>query len=134
MDPSVERLIPFLGLVSLLLCMLLSGRCPLSFKRPLGWCNLKIKGQERKFNVMAIANFSLLSHNTCVALDLLQYPEYVNLLAENSVNQLLEDHAAAFEGVGCLPGEYHLEVNPDIPPVQNRPRKIPLSMKKDVKA
>ena len=81
-----------------------------SFKRPLGWCNLKIKGQEWKFNVMATANFSLLSLNTCVALDLLQM------------------------SARRVPSGSQPSPPPPPPPVQNRRRKILLSMKKDVKA
>ena len=39
-----------------------------------------------------------------------------------------------FQGIGCLPGEYELGVDPTVTPVQVRPRKIPLSMKADLKA
>ena len=38
-----------------------------------------------------------------------------------------------FKGIGCLPAEYDLEIDESITPVQVRPRKIPLSMKEEVK-
>lgn len=37
-----------------------------------------------------------------------------------------------FEGLGCLPGELHLEVDPDIRPVQQVPRRIPIPLKHKV--
>ena len=37
-------------------------------------------------------------------------------------------------GLGCVPGNYDTDLDPYVRPVRNRPRKIPLSMKTDVKA
>ena len=34
-----------------------------------------------------------------------------------------------FSGIGCLPREYDIELDSSIPPVQNRPRKVPHLMK-----
>ena len=34
--------------------------------------------------------------------------------------------------MGCVPGEYDIELNPDIPPVQNGSRRIPHVMQKAV--
>ena len=39
-----------------------------------------------------------------------------------------------FSGVGCLPGEYEIELNSTIQPVQNRPRKTPQVMRPAVEA
>ena len=38
-----------------------------------------------------------------------------------------------FKGFGCLPGNYDIDLDPDVRPVQNRPKGIPLSMKTEVK-
>ena len=43
-------------------------------------------------------------------------------------------YANVFQDIRCLPGEYELEVDPSVTPVQVRPRNIYLSMKDDVKA
>ena len=39
-----------------------------------------------------------------------------------------------FEGLGSLPGEYDSEINTTVPPVQNRPRKIPYKLKSATEA
>ena len=36
-------------------------------------------------------------------------------------------------GLGCVPGNYDTDLDPDVRPVQNQPRKIPLSMKIEVR-
>ena len=46
----------------------------------------------------------------------------------------LEQYSGVFKGLGCLPGNYDIDLDPDVCPVQNRPRKIPLSMKTEEKA
>jgi hypothetical protein len=38
-----------------------------------------------------------------------------------------------FEGIGCLPGEYHIDIKPDAVPRQCHDRKTPLSMRADLK-
>ena len=39
-----------------------------------------------------------------------------------------------FEGLGCLPGEYHLEVDPNITPVKHTPRRVAIPLKAELKA
>ena len=34
-----------------------------------------------------------------------------------------------FSGIGCLPGLYDIELDDSVPPVQNRPRRIPHTMR-----
>jgi len=44
---------------------------------------------------------------------------------------LLEEYQDVFTGIGCFPGPpYHIETNPDIPPVQHAPRQVPVQLQK----
>lgn len=46
-----------------------------------------------------------------------------------SVDDLLKDKDDVFSGLGCLPGEYHIEVDPSVQPVQHAPRRVPVPLK-----
>ena len=71
--------------------------------------------------------------NTCFDLRLIQISDTVHLVSEEPLENILREYENAFQGTGCLPGKYELEVDPTVTAVQVRPRKIPLSMKADVK-
>ena len=60
--------------------------------------------------------------------------EYVHLVSDEPLDNILMQYENVFHGIGCLPGEYDLEIDPSVTPVQVRPRKIALSMKEYVKA
>ena len=49
------------------------------------------------------------------------------------LENILAEYDSVFKGIGCLPGEYDLEIDESITPAQVRPRKIPLSTKEEVK-
>ena len=55
------------------------------------------------------------------------------MVADESLENILAEYDSVFKGIGCLPGEYDLEIDESITPVQVRPRKIPLSMKEEFK-
>ena len=38
-----------------------------------------------------------------------------------------------FKGLGCLPGEYHIETDTTVPPVQHSPRRAPVALKEKLK-
>ena len=38
-----------------------------------------------------------------------------------------------FTGLGCLPGEYHIDIDPNIRPVQHTPRSVPVPLKAKLK-
>ena len=50
-----------------------------------------------------------------------------------SFDNLMRDYDDVFTGLGCLPGEYHIEVDPDFKPVQNAPRQVPVPLKARLK-
>ena len=52
--------------------------------------------------------------------------EAVQRLSKESI---VQDYKEVFSGTGCLEGEYEIILDSSIPAVQNRPRRIPLTMK-----
>ena len=46
---------------------------------------------------------------------------------------LLNDFQEVFNGLGCFPGEYHIEVDKDVSPVVHAPRRIPITLKDKLK-
>jgi hypothetical protein len=46
---------------------------------------------------------------------------------------ILEEYSDVFTGLGCLPGEYHIDVDPNITPVQHAPRRVPVPLKEKLK-
>ena len=110
-------------------------------KSSLGKCQLQVnnrQGQDRRliFEVLETKHCSLLSLDSCLELHLLSYEEESVCLAEArqkvSKEQVLQEYGDLFSGLGCLPGQYHIELDPERAPVQNRPRRVPYKMRKAV--
>lgn len=108
--------------------------------KPMGTCKLNLHASKEHsflFQITPTKNMSLLSLDTCIELGLLSINENVHMLDNTpeitDLNETIEQYSDVFKGLGCLPGEYDIELDPNVRPVQNRPRKIPLSMKADVK-
>lgn len=103
---------------------------------PLGKCEVDIDGQFFKFFVVESNNLSLLSLDACLNLGVLSAnKEWVNVVTDTQhtdINRRLQ-HADIFEGFGCLPGEYHIEVDETVSPRQCHNRKVALAMRKDLK-
>ena len=85
------------------------------------------------FEVLKTRHHALLSLDTCLQLELISYrSERVNLVSEHSIltmETVLFEFGDVFSGVGCLPEEYHIDLDPAVPPMLNRPRKIPHTMR-----
>ena len=61
-------------------------------------------------------------------------PESINNITANSAEGILDKYNDVFHGLGTLPGYVHLQTNPEVAPVQHTPRKMPVALKKEVKA
>ena len=48
-------------------------------------------------------------------------------------NQLLHEYSDVFQGLGCLPGEYNIQLQDNSKPVIHPPRKIPFAQRNKVK-
>ena len=75
------------------------------------------------FDVVETKHATLLSLDTCLQLNLITMGEQVHLI-EVKVEALIKEYEDIFIGSGCLPGEYDVVVDKEMPPVQNRPRKV----------
>ena len=57
----------------------------------------------------------------------------VNAIGNSTSGEtLVKKYADVFEGIRCLPGKLHLEIDKNVPPVQHNPRKIPVILKDDI--
>ena len=76
----------------------------------------------------------VLGLQTCLDLKLIKRMYTVNSdIDTDDPNKLLKDYKDVFEGLGCLPGEYNIQLNVDAKPVVHPPRKIPFAQRKKVK-
>ena len=93
------------------------------------------KPTRLEFELLETRHHTPLSLDTCLKQNLLSYTYEMEsvCLVEAKLNltrkQILDDYSDVFKGIGRLPGKYNIETDPLIPPVQNRPRRIPHVMK-----
>ena len=79
-----------------------------------------------KFFVVEPDVESVLRGNFCVKLNLLKRSHQLTS-NESLVRRVeLDDYPELFNGLGCLPGTYHIELSVDAIPVVHSPRKIPV--------
>ena len=45
----------------------------------------------------------------------------------------MTDYKDCFEGIGCFKGEFHVTVDPNVPPVIHPPRRIPVALQDALK-
>ncbi|GBN14463.1 hypothetical protein AVEN_170069-1 [Araneus ventricosus] len=46
---------------------------------------------------------------------------------------ILKKYKEVFEGTGCIKGDYHLETKSNVQPIKQAPRRIPISLKPELK-
>ena len=114
-----------------------------SVQRSLGRCFLQVLDPEERtqtllFEVLKSEHHSLLSLDSCLILKLLTYKleevSVVNSGCKITKQQILSQFADLFTGLGCLSGEYDIDLDEKVLPVQNRPRKIPHTMRAAVES
>ncbi|CAK1599497.1 unnamed protein product [Parnassius mnemosyne] len=88
-----------------------------------GVCHLKWWHKSKMYVLkFAIANInceSVLGRQACSELGLIQRVYGINLVENSDL----------FEGLGCLPGEYHIVIDKSVKPVVCDPRKVPLGLR-----
>lgn len=104
-------------------------------------CNLKChyKGHKHRLNfkIVDARQPPLLSSQTCTQMGLISVhiDDAVNSVEQHdavkalSEQDLVHEFKDVFEGLGCLAGDYHIEIDPTVRPVQNAPRRVPVPMK-----
>lgn len=83
------------------------------------------------FIIADVQSPTVIGKNTCTELGLVKRIFNINEhLSSNNINlqDLLNKYQNVFEGLGCLPGEYHLTINSDVQPRVDAPRKIPFAL------
>ena len=102
----------------------------------IGKCNLKTKYK----NNIYIINFIVVNTRSCPILGKYSCEELNLIKRVNCINEQINDHplfhefSDIFEGIGCLPGEYKIELQSNAHPVVHAPRKLPLVLKEQVKS
>ena len=97
-------------------------------------CDTKTGKKLLNFKIVRSTQMPLLSGRTCSELGLITVNRVNRVNADNSSSDLIEEFSDVFEGLGCLEGEYHIDTDPDVPPVQHAPRRVPVPMKAKLKA
>ncbi|XP_014662711.1 PREDICTED: uncharacterized protein K02A2.6-like [Priapulus caudatus] len=94
------------------------------------------RGAEHKvtFDILEKAPWPIFDGATCV-----KY-KWVSLKRVNMTNSEIltregieREYSDVFKGLGCLQGEYHIEIDPEIRPVQHAPRRVPVPLKDRLK-
>ncbi|XP_077985293.1 uncharacterized protein LOC144439935 [Glandiceps talaboti] len=50
-----------------------------------------------------------------------------------SFEHIIREYKDVFTGQGCLPGEYHIQIDSTVQPVQHAPRRVPVPLKEKLK-
>ena len=107
--------------------------------KPLGKCQLLCSygssTYQLIFYVVDAKCVPLLSKNACKLLGAIKFMNKVNENAamDKQQDQLIVKYHDVFEGLGCLDGELHLEVDPNVSPVAHPPRKVPVALRERLK-
>ena len=90
---------------------------------------VEIEGKDTSTLLSAAASVKLGIMTVNVVNSVLQTPE-TTLTEEN----ILQEYSDVFNGLGCLPGTYSIEIDKTMKPVQHQPRRVPVAQKAEVKA
>jgi len=92
------------------------------------------------FDILESAPWPIIDGNTCIKQGWISLGSDKHIHSSTckqyeplSCDKLMRDYDDVFTGLGCLPGEYHIEVDPDIKPVQYAPRRVPVPLKARLK-
>ena len=95
---------------------------------------------EIKFDILENAPWPIIDGRTCIDQGWISLGTEASVHSFNSkhyepltMEELLKEYEDVFAGLGCLPGEYHIEVDPAIKPVQHGPRRVPVPLKSRLK-
>ena len=111
-----------------------------SLVQALGECDLqcKYKGNQHLLNFKIISGSQrpLLSGKTCTGMGLItvHVVNSIKMSQETMPQYTLTKYKDVFEGLGCLDGECHLEVDPSCRPLKHTPRRVAIPLKAELKA
>lgn len=108
----------------------------------IGTCMLKIYPKtgnrcdaiDERFYVYRNNN-SILGLQTCVKLNLLKRSRIRSIDAvSETVDKIVVQYQSVFKGIGCIPGEHHIELKEDAVPRVHPPRKVPYAIYSKLKS
>ena len=108
--------------------------------KPIGHCKVKMLNPKKccrylvNFEVFRNSSTPILGSKAIQQMKLIRVLQgnIGSVQAEQAVvskESLLEEYLQVFEGIECMPGNYHLTIDSSVKPVVHPPRKIPLSLK-----
>ena len=98
-----------------------------------------------QFNITEDDLAPLLSYSTCIGLGLITINDCDSPLNSSGLKDTpsvsvttgiadpLEEYKDVFEGLGDLPGEYHIVTDDRVPPVIHPPRRVPVALRSQIK-
>lgn len=91
--------------------------------------NCVYKGQKYKilFEIMKHDAPAILGRAACQRMGMIK-----RLYEIEKSSDILKDFEDLFEGLGCLPGEHHIQIDPNVRPVVHAPRRIPVALREKV--
>ncbi|XP_035679930.1 uncharacterized protein K02A2.6-like [Branchiostoma floridae] len=101
------------------------GKCSLR-------CNYKGRSGTLDFFVVKANATPVLSLKACLSLKLIQLVLTVKRDSETA-ESIKQEYSDVFQGIGRLPSEYRIKVDPNVEPVVHAPRKFPVSLREPLK-
>ena len=99
--------------------------------KPVGKCELSCwvlgKKYQACFQVVNGNYMPLLGRVSCEQMGLIQR---INTVRSESI---LDEFPEVLQGLGCLPGKYHISIDPSVPPVVHPPRRVPHSKREPLR-
>ena len=96
-------------------------------------CKVFNKIYDLQFEIVERDHIPLLSSNTCIGLGLITCKKMNTNDHLKQAHKLIEDHSNIFEGFGLIADNIELEIDDQIKPVIQTPRRFPLNYKKELK-
>lgn len=98
--------------------------------KPVGTTQVSCKSKGKQFSlefvVTEVDSQPLLSLQTCVDLGLIRRVD--SLHAFGDMDSVVNQYQDVFGGLGTVPGEHHIELDPTVKPVIHPPRKVPFGL------
>lgn len=85
------------------------------------------------FHVVNFDHIPLLSLKTCLKLNLIQLCFTVTKDQTTTAQQIIDKYPEVFNGLGKLDGDVHLEVDHSVKPVVQQPRRIPVTLRNELR-
>ena len=93
-----------------------------------GKCSLTVKYEDSAvkatFQVAKANGPFIIGYQLAVALKLVTM-NFIHTITEEKPIDILDEYRDCFQGIGCFPGEFHIDLKPDAVPVVHAARRIP---------